>query len=171
MEVWSKLVDNEGHFIPQAETIFRSYLPLCCCMITERSNLVLPTHSLNAVQVCSKLVSNEGHLTLEDKIISSSYLASYWSGVTETSHVALLNMLSKHCRFGWNRSATKSTLLFKSNQFFFSIWWSKSVTNEGHFTLDAERVFDPFLAALCRRVTETTHGFLPAHGLQGVQVW
>jgi hypothetical protein len=44
----------------------------------------------------------------------------------------------------------------------------KSVSNEGHFTFEAETVFRPYLAYDCSGVTEKYHIVLPAHALQGV---
>jgi hypothetical protein len=49
--------------------------------------------------------------------------------------------------------------------------FSKSVCNEGHFTLRAERVFPPYLASHCSRVSETSIMVLAGHGLPAVQVW
>jgi hypothetical protein len=49
------------------------------------------------------------------------------------------------------------------------IWWN-SVTNERHFTLEAETVFRPYVASHCRGVTETSHVALPSHTPQTVHV-
>jgi hypothetical protein len=44
-----------------------------------------------------------------------------------------------------------------------------SVSNEGHFTLEAERVLS-YLPLHCSRVTEICDVALPAHALQAVHV-
>jgi hypothetical protein len=48
------------------------------------------------------------------------------------------------------------------------VTWT-SVNNEGHFTLEAERVFRPYLPSHCSGVTEVCHMELPAHALRAVQ--
>jgi hypothetical protein len=46
----------------------------------------------------------------------------------------------------------------------------KTVSNEGHFILEAETVFPPYLPSHCSGATEMCHVALPAHALQSVQV-
>jgi hypothetical protein len=46
----------------------------------------------------------------------------------------------------------------------------KSVSNEGHFTLEAETLLRSYLPLHCRGVTEIYHMALPAHALRAVQV-
>jgi hypothetical protein len=46
----------------------------------------------------------------------------------------------------------------------------KSVSNEGHFTLEGERVFGQYLPSHCHRMTGKCHMALPAHALQAVKV-
>jgi hypothetical protein len=46
----------------------------------------------------------------------------------------------------------------------------KSVSNEGHFTLDAETVFLPYLPSLCSGVTEICDMALYTHALLAVQI-
>jgi hypothetical protein len=45
-----------------------------------------------------------------------------------------------------------------------------SVSNEGHFTLEAETVFRPYLPSHWSGVTKICHMALPAHALLTVQV-
>jgi hypothetical protein len=45
-----------------------------------------------------------------------------------------------------------------------------SVSNDWHFTLEAETVFRPYFPSHCSGVTEMCHMALPAHALQAVQV-
>jgi hypothetical protein len=42
--------------------------------------------------------------------------------------------------------------------------------NEGHFTLDAEKDFRPYIQSHSSVVTEMCHMALPAHALRAVQV-
>jgi hypothetical protein len=85
----------------------------------------------------------------------------------------------------------KGTLLLRPKQFFDPIspriaarWlaltpyvvrpvqgWSKSGSNEGHFILKAKRVFRPYLASHCSRLTQTSQAALPASLPQPEQVW
>jgi hypothetical protein len=46
----------------------------------------------------------------------------------------------------------------------------QSVSNEGHFTVEAETVFHPYLASPSSKVSESSHVILPAQALQAVQV-
>jgi hypothetical protein len=46
----------------------------------------------------------------------------------------------------------------------------KSVSNEGHFTLEAEIVFHTYLPSHCSEVTKIRHVALPVHALRAVQV-
>jgi hypothetical protein len=46
----------------------------------------------------------------------------------------------------------------------------KSVSNEGHFTLEAEIFFCPYLPSHCSGVSDIYHIKLPAHVLSRVQV-
>jgi hypothetical protein len=46
----------------------------------------------------------------------------------------------------------------------------KSVSNERHFTLVAERVFRPYLPSHCIGLTEMRNMALPAHAVRPVQV-
>jgi hypothetical protein len=46
----------------------------------------------------------------------------------------------------------------------------KSYSNEGHFTLETETVFRPYLLSHCSLVTEIYHVTHPAHALRAVQV-
>jgi hypothetical protein len=46
----------------------------------------------------------------------------------------------------------------------------KSVSNEGHFTVEAETVFRPYLLSNCSGVNEICNMALPAHVLRAVQV-
>jgi hypothetical protein len=48
--------------------------------------------------------------------------------------------------------------------------WSKSVSNEGHFTREAETVFRPYLASRWSGVSEKTQIALPALALQAQDV-
>jgi hypothetical protein len=45
----------------------------------------------------------------------------------------------------------------------------KSLSNEGHFILEAERVSHPYLLLHCSGVTERCHMALPAHALHAAQ--
>jgi hypothetical protein len=47
---------------------------------------------------------------------------------------------------------------------------SKSVSNEGHFTLDTKAVFPHYLASHCSEMTEISCLVLPSHPLQVLQV-
>jgi hypothetical protein len=49
--------------------------------------------------------------------------------------------------------------------------WSKSVSNKGHFTLEAETVSAPYIDWHCCGVIETPHRAIPALGLQAEEVW
>jgi hypothetical protein len=46
----------------------------------------------------------------------------------------------------------------------------KSVCNEGHFTLETETVFHPYLPWYCSAVTETSLLAVPVCGLAAMQV-
>jgi hypothetical protein len=46
----------------------------------------------------------------------------------------------------------------------------KLVSNEGHFNLDGETGFPPYLSSHCSGVTEICHVALPAHALRAVEV-
>jgi hypothetical protein len=46
----------------------------------------------------------------------------------------------------------------------------KSVSNKGHYSLEAETFSHPYLPLHCSGVTETYHVALPVHALQIVQV-
>jgi hypothetical protein len=48
--------------------------------------------------------------------------------------------------------------------------WSKSVSNEGQFTLEAETVFRRYVASHFSWVTETANIALPPHVAQTMQV-
>jgi hypothetical protein len=48
---------------------------------------------------------------------------------------------------------------------------SQSVGNEGHFALEAETVFRPYVERLCSGVTDTTHPALSARALDAEQDW
>jgi hypothetical protein len=71
---------------------------------------------------------------LEAEAIFRPSLASHCSGVTETAHLA------------------HPTHALEALQV-----WSKSVSNETHFTYDAEVIFHPYLASHSSWVTETLH--------------
>jgi hypothetical protein len=58
LHVRLKSVSNEGHFTPEARTVFLSYLPRLCSGVTEICYMALPAHALEAVQVRLKSVSN-----------------------------------------------------------------------------------------------------------------
>jgi hypothetical protein len=49
--------------------------------------------------------------------------------------------------------------------------WSKSVSNEGHFTLEAETVFSPYLPSHCSGVTEICHMAIPAQAWTSTASW
>jgi hypothetical protein len=49
--------------------------------------------------------------------------------------------------------------------------WSKSISNEGQFTVAAEIFFRPYLAKHYGRVAETSHAALKSDGPQGVAIW
>jgi hypothetical protein len=97
-----------------------------------------------------------------------------------------------------SRSVMKGTFLQRPKQFFvhissrIAVWWLKYATchrppppanalrvlqirlkwvsNEGHFTLDLETIFRPYLPCRCSGLTETCHMVLPAHAREAVQV-
>jgi hypothetical protein len=106
-----------------------------------------------------------------------------------------LNTHDKQRKVGRNRSVTKRTLLLWPKQFFVPIaitiasgplkrhtwnpahalqhsqvWW-KSVSNDGHFTLVAERVLRPCVDYLSIWANQTSYMRFPAHVLQSAQVW
>jgi hypothetical protein len=58
VQVTLKSVSNEGHFTPEAKTVFRPYIPSHCCGVTEMYNVAVHAHALPAVQVTLKSVSN-----------------------------------------------------------------------------------------------------------------
>jgi hypothetical protein len=89
----------------------------------------------------------KGTLLVKPKVFHPN-LGSHCSGVTETSHLA----------------PTVHSL--QAVQV-----WSKSVINEGNFTLEAETVFPLCLASHCSGLTDTAYHPLLARGLQAVQVW
>jgi hypothetical protein len=64
VQIRLKLVSNEGHFTPEAETVYRPYHPSHCNGVTEIGFVVLPAHALRAGAVRLKTDSNEGHFTL-----------------------------------------------------------------------------------------------------------
>jgi hypothetical protein len=47
----------------------------------------------------------------------------------------------------------------------------KSVSNEGHFTLETETVFLPYPSSHCIGMTEISHVALPDHAPKAMQVW
>jgi hypothetical protein len=65
VEVMVKAVSNEGHFMLEAETVFRPYLTSHCSGESEICHMVLLAHALRAEQITLKSVSNEGHFTLD----------------------------------------------------------------------------------------------------------
>jgi hypothetical protein len=48
--------------------------------------------------------------------------------------------------------------------------WSKSISNEGHLTLEAETFFRPSLPSHCSGLNETSYVSLLVHPLQAVLV-
>jgi hypothetical protein len=82
--VWSKSVNNKGHFTHEAETDFRPYLARYSSVVIATSHVELPAHAPHAVQVSSKSI-NEGHFTPYAETVSPPYLASNSSVVIETS--------------------------------------------------------------------------------------
>jgi hypothetical protein len=98
--------------------LIRHYLAYHCNGVTEKSNVPLATHALQAVEVWSKSMSNEGHYTRKSERFSRPYLASHCTGETKTSHLAI------------HPHAIQALQV-----------WSKSVGNEGHYTLETEKVF------------------------------
>jgi hypothetical protein len=49
--------------------------------------------------------------------------------------------------------------------------WSKSNSNEGHFILETERIWRPYLASRCSGVAQASQVALTPHAPQPVQVW
>jgi hypothetical protein len=47
--------------------------------------------------------------------------------------------------------------------------YTELVINEGYFTLEAKRVFLPYLPSHCSSVAERCHVVIPAHALRGVE--
>jgi hypothetical protein len=98
------------------------------------------------------------------------------------------------CKLGWNLSVMKGTLLLRPKFFHpylpmrcsgvTETWnlalsahsregvevWSKSVFNEGYFTLEKERIFRQYLDFLCRGIPETSNFALPADAPQVRQI-
>jgi hypothetical protein len=74
-------------------------------------------------------------------------LASHCSGETETSYLAL-------------RADTLQIVKV----------WSKPVSNEGHFSLEAERLFRLYFTSYFSGVTETSHLALRTHSIPAVEV-
>jgi hypothetical protein len=64
VEVWSKSVSKEGHFILRPK-VFSLRLPSYCSGVNETEQYALPPCVLQAVPVWSKSVNNEGHFTVE----------------------------------------------------------------------------------------------------------
>jgi hypothetical protein len=98
--------------------------------VKETSELALPAHELQAVEITLKSVNNEVHFTLEDENFKS-VSPSQCGEVTEICHTALPAHALR---------AVKVRL--------------KSVSNEGHFTLEAETIFRSYLPSHCSGVTE-----------------
>jgi hypothetical protein len=187
-----KSVSKEGHFIVEAETVFRPYLMSHCSGVTETRHVALPGHALQAVQVRFKSVGNEGHFTPEAETIFCPYRIAAGLVKYHTRHSKLVRC--KQCCLGPNGLLMKGTLLFRPKKFFARLHSNcsgmtetshmalpshalqavqvvfKSVSDEGHFTLEAETVFRPCLAWHCSRVPVTSRVVLPAHWLLTVQV-
>jgi hypothetical protein len=68
--------------------------------------------------------------------------------VTENSHLALFT----HALQAWQL-------------------WTQSVSSEGHFTLETESVFRPYLASHYSGVTQTSNMAVPPHAPQPVEGW
>jgi hypothetical protein len=85
VQVWSKLVSNEGHFTVKAETVFRPYLASHCRGLTVVPHLPFSAHALQTFQVWSKSVSNEGHFSFDAGTVFRPYLISHCSRLTEAS--------------------------------------------------------------------------------------
>jgi hypothetical protein len=49
--------------------------------------------------------------------------------------------------------------------------WSKSGSNEGQFTLEAETIFRPYLASHCSGLTLKSEMILPRHAPDPMQDW
>jgi hypothetical protein len=120
MQIRLNSVSNEGRFTLQAETIFRPILSTHCTAVTEIRHMSPNVNQLQAVHFRLKSVCNEGHFTLETQVVSCPYLPSHSCGLTEIYHVAIRHMpVPAHAL-----QAVHDRL--------------KQVSNEGHFTLEAE---------------------------------
>jgi hypothetical protein len=93
------------------------------------------------VEVWSKSGTNEGQFTLVAETVLRRSIASHFSWVTQASRVGIPPHAPKPLRI-----------------------WSKSGSN-GHFPLEVERVFPPYLASHCRRWLKhhTWHCLLMCH--------
>jgi hypothetical protein len=69
LQVWSKLVSNEGHFILDAETVFRPCAASHSSGVTETANRAFPACVVQALQVWSKSVRKEGHFILQAETV------------------------------------------------------------------------------------------------------
>jgi hypothetical protein len=74
----------ERRFIPEAETVSRTYLPTYCSVVTEILVYLMAqtAHALRPVQVRLNSVSNEGHITLDAENAFRPYHTSHCSGLT-----------------------------------------------------------------------------------------
>jgi hypothetical protein len=61
VEVTLTSVSNEGHFTPEAETVFGPYHPSHYSWVNEICHVALAAHALRAVQVRLKSLTNKGH--------------------------------------------------------------------------------------------------------------
>jgi hypothetical protein len=107
----------------------------------QNVSLATPPDTVIPGQVCPKSTRNEVRFNLDAK-----RLFVYCSGVTEICHMAI----TAHAL-----QAVQVRL--------------KSVSNEGHFTFEAETVIRPYHPSHCCGVTEIYHMTLPAHALCAVQ--
>jgi hypothetical protein len=126
---------------------FSSVYPVALRWESQKCNMALPAHTLQAVLVSLQSLSNEGHFTREDERLFRPFIPSKGSGVVEICHMAL----------------PAHALRTVQAKF-------KSVCNEGHFTLQAETVSRPYFPPHCSGVTELCHMALPAHALSTVKV-
>jgi hypothetical protein len=145
VKVWSIPVTNEGRFTLEGETASRPYVTPHCSVgtTTRRTPFACGTPSASFVEISQ----NERLFSLEAEIDFRAYPV-YLHRENGTSNLAL---------------PSHALLLLPVE--------SKSVGNEGHFPLEAERVFRPSFASHCSRLTETWNVVLADLGLQAVRVW
>jgi hypothetical protein len=170
---------TKGTLLFVLKQVFHPHFACHSSGVTQTSHVALPANGPHPLQVWSESGVKKGTLLLRTKHFFAPvapHVAVWWFKY----HMwHFQHMHYKVYRFGRNRSVTKGTY----SRGRYSFWspsclafhrcdsnitsgtpskpaqpvyvWSKSGSNEGHFTLDAEKVFDSCLALYFLPMTHT----------------